>query len=73
MGKDEKIQGEGDKEAARRYEKAVEKTVESGKVEKRADERRKEPGKDEREAEREGASRAKEKDPNVKRDYDEPA
>lgn len=73
MGNEKQIQGEGDKEAARRYEEAVEETVERGEVEERADERREKPGKDERQAEKEGESRAKEKDPAVKRDYDEPA
>ena len=67
------VQGEGDKEAARNYEKATREFVESGKVEK-AEEKAGEQGRAEAEqAEREGLDHAKEEDPAVRRDYQKPA
>ena len=69
MAKQDKNQGEGDKEAAEHYNQQTREFVESGKV-KPAAERAKEGNKEEMEkAEQEGKERAKEFDPNVDRDY----
>jgi hypothetical protein len=72
MGAKDEVQGEGDRESARRYAKAF---VESGKVKEQADttanislEEKRELG----EAEKAGKERAKEEDPAVRRDYSKP-
>ena len=66
-------QGEGDRESARRYNEAVRETVESGEVERREDERRGSDDPELREAEEEGKERARERDPEVSRDYRKPS
>ena len=72
MGDKSGIQGEGDKESAKRYNKDTQEFVESGKV----DEAARRAGDADREeleqAEREGESRAKELDPEEERDYTKP-
>ncbi len=65
-------QGEGNREAAEAYNEAQQAFVREGKVEDKADERRGMSDRERREAERAehaGESRAREKDPNVVRDY----
>jgi hypothetical protein len=62
-----KNQGEGDRESARRYNEATRKFVESGKVEQAAHEATEDPA-----AEAEGRRRAKEFDPETRRDYTKP-
>lgn len=63
------VQGEGDRESAKRYNEATQDFVESGKVEEAA-EKASEQSKDEAEsAEAKGRSRAKEFDPQVERDF----
>lgn len=66
-------QGEGDRESARRYNKAVRETTKSGEVERRETERRNSDGPELREAEEKGKERARELDPEVHRDYNKPA
>lgn len=67
-----KMQGEGDKEAAREYNRATQEFVESGRVEEAAEQARdQDPGEAES-AEQAGRERAKEKDPAVHRDYGKP-
>jgi hypothetical protein len=75
MGAKDELQGEGDREFARRYGEATKAFVESGKVKDRADttttissEEKRELG----EAEKAGKERAKEEDPAVRRDYFKP-
>jgi hypothetical protein len=66
-------QGEGDRESAKKYNEATRDFVESGKLEDKEGEAT---GQDATEAEvteRIGRERAKEEDPEVKRDYDKPA
>lgn len=72
MGKDPKIQGEGDRESARRYNENTRKHVESGKVEKAAREAGKGDPKEMEKAEKAGKKRAKELDPSVDRDFSKP-
>lgn len=65
-------QGEGNRDAAAAYNDAQQAFVRDGKVEEKAAERRDMSERERREAEqaeREGESRAREKDPNVVRDY----
>lgn len=67
-------QGEGNREAARQYNEAQREFVREGKVEEQAADRSQLTESERRDAERaetEGEARAKEKDPNVVRDYDE--
>ena len=66
-------QGEGDRESAQKYNEATRDFVQSGKLEEKEGEAA---GQDPTEAavtERMGRERAKEEDPEVKRDYDKPA
>lgn len=73
MADDQKIQGEGDRESAKRYNKDTQEFVESGKV----DEAARKAGQGDKEemerAEKAGEDRAKEYDPAVDRDYSKPA
>jgi hypothetical protein len=72
MGDKSAIQGEGDRESAKRYNKDTQEFVESGKVDEAA-RRAGDADSDELEkAEREGESRAKELDPDEERDYTKP-
>jgi hypothetical protein len=67
-------QGEGNREAARQYNEAQREFVREGKVDEQATDRSNMSEAERREAERaeaEGKAHAKEKDPNVVRDYDE--
>jgi hypothetical protein len=68
---EQKNQGEGNREAARRYNEATRDFVKSGKVEKKAQEAKRavegKEGEELRKAEAEGKARAKEFDPQVKR------
>ncbi|MEQ8660005.1 MAG: hypothetical protein RLW62_04250 [Gammaproteobacteria bacterium] len=67
-------QGEGNREAAREYNEAQREFVREGKVEEQATDRREMSEAERREAEQAeaaGKARAREKDPNVVRDYDE--
>jgi hypothetical protein len=75
MGAKDELQGEGDRESARRYDDATKAFVESGKIKEHADttatissEEKRELG----EAEKAGKERAKEEDPAVRRDYSKP-
>lgn len=67
-----KVQGEGDRESAKRYNKDTREFVESGKV----DEAARKAGEGDQEemerAEESGEDRAKEFDPAVERDYSKP-
>ncbi|MFO8002859.1 hypothetical protein [Thioalkalivibrio sp.] len=67
-----KVQGEGDRESAKRYNKDTREFVESGKV----DEAARKAGEGDQEemerAEESGEERAKEFDPAVERDYSKP-
>ncbi len=75
MGTKDKLQGEGDRESARRYDEATKAFVESGKVKKEAETTAKISPEEEREleeAEKAGKERAKEEDPAVPRDYSKP-
>jgi hypothetical protein len=69
----DRIQGEGDKEAAREYSEATREFVESGKVDEAAKEAGRQDPREADAAERAGKERAKEKDPAVHRDYRRPA
>lgn len=72
MSKTDKNQGEGDREAARRYNEAQQTFVEEGGVEEAAEDRENLSGealKEAEEAERKGKERAKEKDPSVVRNF----
>lgn len=67
-------QGEGNREAAREYNEAQQRFVEQGKVDEAARKAKKDLEADVEKdelgrAEKEGKARAKEFDPNVKRDY----
>lgn len=67
-------QGEGNRDAAAAYNEAQQDFVRDGKVEEKAAERRamsEQERSEVEQAEREGESRAREKDPNVVRDYHE--
>ena len=68
----DEIQGEGDRESARRYDEATREFVESGKVEEAAENAKGQDPTEARNAERAGRERAREKDPAVHRDYREP-
>lgn len=71
MSKPHSQKGEGDRESDRRYREHTRDFVDSGKVDEKAEEARREGGsKPLREAEKAGRQRAKEEDPNVKRDYE---
>lgn len=75
MGAKDKLQGEGDRESARRYDEATKAFVESGKVKKQAETTAKISPEEEREleeADKAGKERAKEEDPAVRRDYSKP-
>jgi hypothetical protein len=65
-------QGEGDREADRRYREKTREFVKSGRVDEAAQEARKKSGRTDREAEDEGRARAHEEDPEVHRQYDKP-
>ncbi len=71
--KQSKIQGEGDREAAREYNESTRQFVESGKVEDAAERAGDQDPAEAERAERAGIDRAKEKDPAVRRDYRKPA
>lgn len=62
-----KNQGEGDRESAQRYNEQTQKFVKSGKVDQAAREAKEDP-----EAEAKGRERAKEFDPETRRDYTKP-
>lgn len=66
------IQGEGNKEAAREYNEATRKFVESGRVEEAAEQAKGQDPSEAERAEQAGIERAKEKDPAVHREYDKP-
>jgi hypothetical protein len=65
-------QGEGDKEASRRYDEATRDFVESGKAEEAAQRAKGQDPKEAEQAERAGKERAAEVDPSVHRDYEKP-
>lgn len=67
-----KIQGEGDRKSAKRYNDAAHEFVESDKVEKAAKQAAGQDRKEARDSERAGKKRIKEEDPAVHRDYDKP-
>ncbi|MBK1724511.1 hypothetical protein [Thiocystis violacea] len=66
------IQGEGDRESARRYEADTQRFVESGKVEQAAKDAAEQSPETAKRAEQAGEARAKEKDPALHRDYQKP-
>jgi hypothetical protein len=70
--KQHNIQGEGDKEAARRYDEATQEFVRSGKLEQAEKQAAEQDPREAEQAEREGRERAKEDDPAVHRDYHQP-
>ncbi len=70
-GKKDQVQGEGDRESAKRYNEATREFVEEGKVGKAPDPAG-QPEEASEWAEREGKARAKELDPEVHREYDKP-
>ena len=65
-------QGEGNREAAERYNEATREFVESGKVEKAAEHAAEQDPQEARRSEREGREHAQEEDPAVHRDYKKP-
>lgn len=67
-----KIQGEGDRESAKRYNKDTQEFVESGKVEEAARKAGQGDKEEMERAEKTGEERAKEYDPAVDRDYSKP-
>ncbi|QKT03981.1 hypothetical protein HUS23_09210 [Ectothiorhodospiraceae bacterium 2226] len=70
-----KIQGEGDRESARKYNEDTERFAKSGKVDEAAKEAAsvsEEQKQDIRKAEEEAKQHSKEDDPQLKRDYDKP-
>lgn len=69
---DTRIQGEGDRESARRYNQDTREFVESGRVEEAAARAGDQDPKEAERAEKAGAEKAKEKDPAVHRDYQKP-
>ena len=71
MTVEEKNQGEGNREAARRYNEAGHEFVKSGQVDEKtgAETLTEEEQRELEEAEKAGKARAKEKDPAVTRDY----
>jgi len=62
-------QGEGDKEAAARYEESTKKFIKSGQVDKATKEATRQSPEEGKKAEAEGKKRAKEEDPALHRDY----
>jgi len=68
----DKIQGEGDKEAARRYTESAHEFVESGKVPEAAERASDQDPQEAEQAEHTGRQRSKEQDPAVHRDYQRP-
>ncbi|MFW6093209.1 MAG: hypothetical protein ACODAC_04490 [Pseudomonadota bacterium] len=71
-GDDKRKQGEGDREADRHYRERTREFVESGKVDEAAREAEEQDPEEAADAEARGRKRAKEVDPEVHRDYDEP-
>lgn len=69
---DRKNQGEGDRESARQYNEETREFVESGKVDEAAERARDQDPDEADEAEKAGLEKAKEKDPQVHREYDKP-
>jgi len=65
-------QGEGNREAAERYNEATRKFVESGKVEKAVERAAEQDSQEARRSEREGREHAQEEDPAVHREYEKP-
>jgi hypothetical protein len=70
--KDTDVQGEGNKEAAREYNEATREFVKSGKVKEAAERAGSQDPAEGEQAEKAGLERAKEKDPEVRRDYRKP-
>jgi hypothetical protein len=70
--KDSENQGEGNREAAERYNEASHEFVESGKVDEAVEHAAGQDPEEARKSERAGKDRAKEEDPAVHRDYDKP-
>ena len=69
MGDQPKNQGEGNREAAERYNRETQDFVESGKVDEAAERAKEGDTEEMKKAEEKGKERAKEFDPNVDRDY----
>ena len=69
----EDLQGEGDREAAERYNEATKEFVESGKVEEAAAEAGEQSEEEGTSAREKAAKRAKDLDPLEQRDFDKPA
>ncbi len=67
--KQKDIQGEGDRESAKRYNESTKDFVESGKVDEAAERAGGQSSEEATTAERKGKSRAKEFDPQDKRDF----
>ncbi len=65
------MQGEGDRESAKRYNESTKEFVESGKVKDAAERAGEQSSEEATTAERKGKARAKEFDPQVKRDFSE--
>jgi hypothetical protein len=72
MGEKSGIQGEGDRESAKRYNKGTQEFVEAGKVDEAARRAGDADPEELEKAEREGEARAKELDPDEERDYTKP-
>lgn len=70
--KRKKNQGEGDREADRNYRQRTKDFIDSGRVDEAAERAGEQDPEEGREAEEKGRRRAKEKDPEVHRDYDKP-
>ena len=68
----DKMQGEGDKASARKYNEATRDFVESGKVEDAAEQAGGQDPAEAEQAEKSGRERAREQDPAVHRDYRKP-
>ena len=68
----DRMQGEGDRESADRYNEATHEFVESGKVAEAAEKAKGQDPAEAEEAEAAGRERAREKDPAVHRDYAKP-
>jgi len=66
------VQGEGDREAARHYNESTREYVRSGKVEEAARRAGEQDPREGAESEAEGRARAREEDPEVERDYQQP-
>ncbi len=65
-------QGEGDRESAQHYNEATREFVESGKVDEAARKAKEQDDEEAKRSERAGKERAREYDPAVHREYDEP-